>query len=221
MCRSLQHRCCSPTPMRRCIAFCQHLWHFWTRSIDRSSLEAYRIWTHTKHCSQVDIGSVDLLLEFWVFVSQLLQVGFVFFNIDGFLGSQVVKGIYDGISEFVQGLNDLSHDTLVWEVLVGCKGDEGLDHWGHHGSGSDLALDMFEWVLESLNLQQWWVGESAQQGQCLVNWCGGVIQLSNLEFEVLMLLGSDKDGLLVVLSVGVLVLLNNGYLVLELFLSGV
>lgn len=76
-----------------------------------------------------------------------------------FLSSQVVDGVNNGVSELVQGIDDLSEDILVGEVLVGGQGDQSLDHGGHSGARADLGLDVLEGVLEALDLEEGRVGE--------------------------------------------------------------
>lgn len=58
-----------------------------------------------------------------------------------FVGRSLVKGVNDLVSEFVQLLDDLSHDSLVREVLLG-QHDQGLDQSGLFTMGLDLGLDL-------------------------------------------------------------------------------
>jgi len=79
---------------------------------------------------------------------------FVFFLVDGFLSGQFILAINDLVSEFIECFDDLSHDVLVTEILVGGKGDEGLEEGGHLGLVLDFLFDLLEGVLEFLDLQQ-------------------------------------------------------------------
>lgn len=81
------------------------------------------------------------------------------FNLLGFSGSSTIDGINNLVSEFVQGGDDLSNDSLVAEVLLSSQSDEGLDEGGVLGVGLDSSFDLSEGILELLHLSQWWVGE--------------------------------------------------------------
>lgn len=52
-------------------------------------------------------------MEFSEFCVQLVDSGLVFDDVLGFGGGEFIEGINDGVSEFVQFLDDLSQDSLV------------------------------------------------------------------------------------------------------------
>lgn len=159
-------------------------------------------------------------LELCIFEVKLFNSLFEVSDVLGFLGGEVVKGINDGVSEFVKGINDLLDDVLVGEVLVGGQTDEGLDHGGHLASLGDLSLDVLEGVLELLDLDQRGVGQSGNQGKSLVDGSGGSVEFFNLSLVVGVLLLSDEGVLLESLSVLFLVVSDVFNLGLELGSSG-
>lgn len=78
----------------------------------------------------------------------LFEVG----DVLSFQSGQVVQSVNDLNSEFVQGVHNLSDDSLVAEVLVRSQGDQGFDHWGHSGLGVDFSFNLLQGVLEFLDL---------------------------------------------------------------------
>jgi hypothetical protein len=69
---------------------------------------------------------------------------FIFFLVDGFLSGQFILAVNDLVSEFIECLDDLSHDVLIAEVLVGSKGNEGFKEGGHLGLVLDFLFDLLE-----------------------------------------------------------------------------
>jgi hypothetical protein len=65
-----------------------------------------------------------LSLELSVLKVELVDTFLEFCNVGSLLCGEVVQGVDDGGSEFVEGCDDLSHDVLVGEVLVGGQVDE-------------------------------------------------------------------------------------------------
>lgn len=93
---------------------------------------------------EVNVDVVDLSLEFSEFEVELFNSLFIVGLVLCFLSSEVVKGIDDCVSEFVECVNDLLDDVLVGEVLVGGETDECLDHGCHLASLGDLSFDVLE-----------------------------------------------------------------------------
>jgi hypothetical protein len=93
----------------------------------------------------------------------------------GFGSCLGIDGVNDGISEIIESTNNLSNDSLVREVLVGCQCNESLDHWGHSRSGFDLAFDVLQGVLESLDLEKGWVGECFKEGKGIIDSRSGIV----------------------------------------------
>lgn len=60
-------------------------------------------------------------LELGVFGFELVDVFFVVFLGFLFAEGEVIEGVHDFGSKFVQGINDLSEGVLIGEVLVGGK----------------------------------------------------------------------------------------------------
>lgn len=72
----------------------------------------------------------------------------------GFLGSFVVEGGDEFVSEVVEGDDDLLEGTLVSEVGVGSEFDEGSDEGSEGGVSGQGLLDSGEVGLDSLDLDQ-------------------------------------------------------------------
>jgi hypothetical protein len=110
--------------------------------------------------NQIDGHVDDLSLELSIFGVQLVDSLLEVSDCLGFRCSEFIQSIDDLISEFVQSVHDLSNDSLITEVLVRGQRDQSLDHRGHSVLGIEFPFDLFQRVLELLDLHHRGIGQS-------------------------------------------------------------
>lgn len=132
----------------------------------------------------------------------------------------IIKGINDSASKFVQHADDFSEGFLVGEVLLWGKGDEGLDECSLLAVRLDLVLDLLQSGVEFLDLEEGWVVQVGQKGEGIIDSLSGSVHFANVGLELLVLLSSNKGGLVEVLSVLSLIVLEGSDLFPELLSSG-
>lgn len=169
---------------------------------------------------EVLVGVVDGALEVSILGVKLIDTLFVLLLLVLLAGSGVIEGINNGASEFVEFSNDLSEGTLIGEVLLGGKGDKGLDESGVLSVGLDLSLDLLEGDVEFLDLNKGWVAEVGKEGKGIIDSSGGTVELRDEVFEFFVLLVTEEGGLINSLAVLSLVLLELTNLVLKLGSAG-
>jgi hypothetical protein len=91
---------------------------------------------------EVNSDLSNLSLEGSELSVQVLNSLLISSDVFGLGGSQVVDGINNCASEFVQFIDDFSQKALVGEVLAGGQVNQSLDQSGVLGVRSDSGLDL-------------------------------------------------------------------------------
>jgi hypothetical protein len=68
-------------------------------------------------------------------------------------GGEVIEGVHNGCSEFVQFVHDFTKQSLVREILAGSQSNQSLDQGGVLSVRSDSGFDLSQAMVEFLDLQ--------------------------------------------------------------------
>ena len=134
-----------------------------------------------------------------------------------FISGLLVQGVDDLISQIGEGFSDLllsikmniiyvGDGSLVREVLVGGQSNEGGDDGGEDRVVLEVAVDLLEVGLDSLDLDERGVAELGEESKALIDGGQSLVVLGDFRFEDSVFSFPDasfvSEGLSVLVNVG-------------------
>lgn len=118
----------------------------------------------------------------------------------------LVQGVDDLISQIGEGFSDVGDGSLVREVLVGGQSNEGGDDGGEDRVVLEVAVDLLEVGLDSLDLDERRVAELGEESKALIDGGQSLVVLGDFRFEDSVFSFPDasfvSEGLSVLVNVG-------------------